>query len=96
VYVLPKVRSPKWCEGPEGPDLGGGQTGSSLRTTLKIRLSRYGGSPSRSQGVTVKNCEVRVSPLGPVKTETPEYNIKPGMTSTEIIRCHQINQRNKR
>ena len=58
---------------------------SSSGSSLKIRLSRYGGSPSRSQGVTVKNCEVRVSPL------SPEYNIKPGMTSTEIIsECERV------
>ena len=70
---------------------------SSGSSGLKIRLSRYPES-SRAvkqespEEVSVKNCEVRVSPLGSVKVEaSPVYELTTSMSSSEIIRyCERV------
>ena len=68
-------------------------------SSLKMRLSRY---PDTSrvvkqeggEGVAVKNCEVRVSPLASMKLESqasPVYDITTNMTSSEIISsCERV------
>ena len=66
---------------------------SSGSSSLKMRLSRYPDTSrvvkqESAEAVTVKNCEVRVSPLAAIKLEaSPVYDIKTNMSSSEIISC---------